>query len=113
MKTTDDDMELIHGSGNLFRDLGRPDPETKQLKAVLAAAISKVLREEIISTRRAQEMTGINHSDFARVRSYRLDRFTIDRLISMLEGLGQEVEVSVKVQPRPRALASQEPTAVM
>ncbi len=113
MNITDDDMELVHGSGNLFRDLGRPDPETKQLKAVLAAAISKVLKEDNISTRRAQEKTGINHSDFARVRGYRLDRFTVDRLIAMLEGLGQEVEVSVKIHPRPRAVASPAPSAVL
>ncbi len=113
MITTDNDIDLIHGSGNLFRDLGRSDPETKQLKAVLAAAISKVLKEDNISTRRAQEMTGVNHSDFARVRGYRLDRFTVDRLIAMLEGLGQEVEVSVKIHPRPRTAAAPEPSAVL
>ena len=31
---TDDDMELIHGSGNVFRDLGLSNPEVEQLKAI-------------------------------------------------------------------------------
>jgi hypothetical protein len=35
-KTSDDDMELVHGSGNIFRDLGPPNPEARQLKAILA-----------------------------------------------------------------------------
>ena len=26
---TDDDMELIHGSGKVFRDLGLPNPEVR------------------------------------------------------------------------------------
>jgi hypothetical protein len=32
---SDDGMELIHGSGNVFRDLGLPNPEVEQLKAIL------------------------------------------------------------------------------
>lgn len=98
--TTNDDMELVHGSGNVFRDLGRPNPEARQLKAVLAGQVLKILDERGLSTRKAQELTGIDHGDFSRVRRARLDRFTVERLIAMLEGLGQEVEVSVDVRPR-------------
>jgi predicted XRE-type DNA-binding protein len=107
----DDDMELIHGSGNLFRDLGRPNPDARQLKAILAGQVLKVLDESGISTRKAQEMTGIDHGDFSRVRRAKLDRFTVDRLIAMLEGLGQDVEVSVEVRPRRGAQAFTQPVA--
>jgi hypothetical protein len=34
-----DDMELIRGSGNIFRDLGLANPELVQPRAVLAAQI--------------------------------------------------------------------------
>jgi predicted XRE-type DNA-binding protein len=100
MTAIDDDMELVHGGGNLFRDLGRPNPEARQLKAILAAKVLTVLDERGLSTRKAQEMTGIDHGDFSRVRRAKLDRFTIERLMAMLAGLGQEVEVSVDVHPR-------------
>jgi len=103
MTTMDDDMELLHGSGNVFRDLGRPNPEARQLKAVLAGQILKVLDERALSTREAQTLTGIDHGDFSRVRRARLDRFTVERLMAMLEGLGQEIEISVSVHPRQRA----------
>jgi predicted XRE-type DNA-binding protein len=56
----------------------------------------------------AKELTGIDHGDFSRVRRAKLDRFTAERLIAMLEGLGQEVHVSVDVRPR-RAAAMVQP----
>jgi predicted XRE-type DNA-binding protein len=110
--TTDDDMELVHGSGNLFRDLGRPNPEARQLKAILAAQVLKVMDDQGLSTRKAQELTGIDHGDFSRVRRAKLDRFTVERLIAMLEGLGQEVEVSVDVHPRRTPAAAEQPSLV-
>jgi predicted XRE-type DNA-binding protein len=97
------------GSGNRFRDLGRPNPEARQLKAILAGQVLKVLDESGLSTRKAQELTGIDHSDFSRVRRAKLDRFTVERLIAMLEGLGQEVEVSVDVHPRRPVVAFAHP----
>ena len=104
-----DDLELVHGSGNVFRDFGDPDAEVLQLKAVLAGKIIDVLDEQKISVRRAEELTGYAAADFSRVRRAKLQRFTLDRLIGMLSKLGQEVEVSVNV--RKRSGASLTPTA--
>ncbi len=98
--TDDDDMELVHGSGNVFRDLGMVNPRARQLKAVLAGQVLEVLDARGLSTRQAQALTGIDHGDFSRVRRARLDRFTVERLMAMLERLGQSVEVSVNVRPR-------------
>lgn len=95
-----DDMELVHGSGNVFRDLGLPSPEVEQLKAILASKIITVLDEQGISVRRAHELTGFAAADFSRIRQAKLARFTIDRLLAMLEKLNQDVEVTVSVQPR-------------
>ncbi len=97
---SDDDMELVHGSGNVFRDLGHPNPEVSQLKAILAAKIIGVLDAGAISVRRAQEMTGFAAADFSRIRNARLSRFTIDRLMAMLDKFDQDVEVTVTVQPK-------------
>jgi predicted XRE-type DNA-binding protein len=97
---SNDDLELVHGSGNVFRDLGHPNPEVSQLKAILAAKIIGVLDAGAISVRRAQEMTGFAAADFSRIRNARLSRFTIDRLMAMLDKFDQDVEVTVNVQPR-------------
>ena len=94
------DMEIIRGSGNVFRDLGHPDADREQLRALLAARIIGVLDERKLTVRAAHEVTGVAAADFSRIRNANLGRFTIDRLMGILGSLGQEVEVTVKVHPR-------------
>jgi len=97
---SDDDLELIRGGGNVFRDLGEPSAEVLQLKAVLAAKIIDVLDAQSITVRRAHELTGFAAADFSRLRQAKLQRFTVDRLMEMLGKLGQDVDVQVSVRPR-------------
>jgi predicted XRE-type DNA-binding protein len=95
-----DDFELVRGSGNVFRDFGQPDADVQQTKALLAARIIGILDEDALSTRKAEARTGVSHADFTRIRNVQLGRFTIDRLMTVLNKLGQQVEVQVTVQPR-------------
>ena len=103
MSITDDDFELVHGSGNVFRDFGYPDADVQQTKAILAARIIGILDDEGLSTRKAEARTGVSHADFTRIRNAQLGRFTIDRLMTVLNKLGQQVEVNVSLHPRPTA----------
>lgn len=96
------EMELVHGSGNVFRDFGYPDAEVRQAKALLAAEIIKVLDAQSLSTRQAEARTGIAHAEFSRIRNVKLARFTFDRLMVILDKLGQHVELQVTVTPRPK-----------
>lgn len=59
MTETDDPIELVHGSGNVFADLGMPNPEQRQLRAILAASIIKTLDAERLTVRAAEAKTGI------------------------------------------------------
>jgi predicted XRE-type DNA-binding protein len=95
-----DDFDLVRGSGNVFRDFGHPDAELEQLRAILAARIIKALDEQKLTVRRAHELTGFAAADFSRVRRANLGRFTVDRLMTMLARLGQEVEVTITDRPR-------------
>ena len=100
MSKTDDDFELVRGSGNVFRDFGRADADVQQTKALLAARIIGILDDEGLSTRKAEGRTGVSHADFTRIRNVQLDRFTIDRLMIVLDKLGQQVDVQIDVHPR-------------
>jgi predicted XRE-type DNA-binding protein len=95
----EEDFEIVRGSGNVFRDLGHPDADREQLRALLAAEIICVLDERKLTGRDAHELTGIAAADFSRIRQVKLDRFTIDRLMSILGRLGQQVDVTVDVHP--------------
>jgi predicted XRE-type DNA-binding protein len=96
MKT--DAIEVIRGSGNVFRDLGHASPDVEQLKAILAAEIIKMLDRQGLSVRGAHARTGVAAADFSRIRNADLDRFTLDRLMSTINRLGARVDVRVKVR---------------
>jgi predicted XRE-type DNA-binding protein len=91
-------LELMRGSGNVFRDLGRPDADIEQLKALLAAEIIKALDRDELTVRAAHARTGFAAADFSRIRNADLTRFTADRLMSILNQLGSRVEVKIRVR---------------
>ena len=92
-------LDLVRGSGNVFRDLNCANADAKHCKAVLAAANIKALDREGLSVRVAHGRTGIAAADFSRIRNADLSRFTVDRLISIINRLGSRVEVKVWVWP--------------
>ncbi len=89
--------KLLRGSGNVFRDLERKNADVEQLKAILAAEIIKALDRERLTVRAAHDRTGIAAADFSRIRTADLGRFTVDRLMSIINRLGSRVEVKVRV----------------
>ncbi|HEX7360135.1 MAG TPA: helix-turn-helix transcriptional regulator [Bryobacteraceae bacterium] len=88
----------MRGSGNVFRDLGRENADVEQLKALLAAEIIKALDRADLTVRAAHARTGFAAADFSRIRHADLTRFTVDRLMSILNRLGSRVEVKIRVR---------------
>src|SRR5271157_3982783 len=93
-----EDSEVVRGSGNVFRDLGHKNADAEQFKAILAAEIIKALDRERLTVRAAHARTGIAAADFSRIRNADLGRFTLDRLISILNLLGARIEVKIRVR---------------
>jgi predicted XRE-type DNA-binding protein len=91
-------LEVVHGSGNVFRDLNRDHADVEQFKAILAAEIIKLLDQEQLTVREAHSRTGIAAADFSRIRNADLRRFTVDRLMSIVNRLGSRIEVKVRVR---------------
>lgn len=97
-------LEVAKGSGNVFKDIGVPNAEVHQLKAQLAVEILKILDSQKLSVRKAAEQTGFDHADFSRIRNADLARFTIDRLVTILDHLNRHIEIKItRVKPRKRA----------
>ena len=91
-------LEVVRGSGNVFRDLGHENADIEQFKAILAAEIIRTLDRDGLSVRDAQRCTRIAAADFSRIRNANLGRFTLDRLMSILNRLGSRVEVKIKIR---------------
>lgn len=92
---TDEEIELIHGSGNVYRDFGRSDAGLAQARAILAAKIINILDSRKLSTRDAERLTGVSHAEFSRIRNTKLSRFTLDRMINILGKLDIDIEVNI------------------
>ena len=98
---SESDMDLVEGSGNVFRDFGDPDADIKQAKAILAARIIAILDERRLTVRGAAALTGFAAADFSRIRNASLGRFTLDRMMRMVAALDGGLQVTLQVEPRP------------
>jgi len=93
-----DELNVLRGSGNVYQDLGKANADILQFKALLAAEIIKTLDRDGVSVRQAQARTGIAAADFSRIRNADLGRFTVDRLMTIVNRLGSRIEVAMKVR---------------
>ncbi len=93
-------LELVRGTGNAFRDRGQENADAQQFKALLASEIIKALDREKLTVRAAHGRTGIAAADFSRIRNADLGRFTLDRLMSILNRLGARIDVKLRVYPQ-------------
>src|SRR5690242_3838353 len=91
-------LEVTRGSGNVFRDLGHENADVEQFKAILAAEIIKEVDRAGLTVRDAHRRTGIAAADFSRIRNADLDRFTVDRLMAILNRLGSRIDVKIRVR---------------
>ncbi len=91
-----EELEVVRGSDNPFRDVGLPDADTLLLKADMAAEIIRILRKRRLSQRKAAEITGLSQPDISRLKNADLRGFTIDRLVTVLNRLNHSVELKVK-----------------
>lgn len=93
-------MEMVRGSGNIFRDFGDENPGLLALRTSLAAAVLRTLDERALTVRAAEAETGVPAADFSRIRNVRLDRFTVDRLATILWKLGVDFDATLATGPR-------------
>lgn len=91
-------LDVVRGTGNVFRDLGHPNADVQQMKALLAAEIIRMLDREGLTVRAAQQRTRIAAADFSRIRNANLDRFTLDRLVSIINRLGSRIEFKLRIR---------------
>ncbi len=86
----------------MFRDFGDLNPDPEQARAILAAKIIAVLDRRQLSVRAAQALTGVAVLRFPHphIRNVKLARFTIDRMITILGKLDQDVELTVRGAPQ-------------
>lgn len=94
-----DNTDITHGTDNIYVDLGFSDATERQTKTRLAFTINDLLKNRKLKQREVAELLGIPQSKVSALKNYRLDNFSVERLMEFLTALDQDVEIMI----RPRA----------
>ena len=88
--------KITEGSGNVFRDLGLPNPEQELMKTRLTLEIYRIIRERGLTQTQAAEVLGVKQPHVSLLMRNRSGSFSAGRLMEFLTALGQDVEVRVR-----------------
>jgi predicted XRE-type DNA-binding protein len=95
---------VTRGSTNVFADLGYPDAEERQTKLRLAYAINRIIEQSRMTQTAAAEVLGVNQPKISALLRYRLDGFSVERLMTFLTALDRDIEIAIKRKPRSRSI---------
>ena len=92
------ELPIVHGSGNVFLDLGfgPEEAETLQLRSRLVIEIGRYIEAEGLTQTEAAERLGVSQARVSDLVRGKLRQFTIDALVTMLARVGRRVEVSIE-----------------
>jgi predicted XRE-type DNA-binding protein len=96
-------IAVTASSGNVFADIGLPEPVEELTKAQLASHIRQVIRQRRLTQLAAASLMGIDQPKVSALLNGRLANFSSERLMRLLTALGQDVDITVKAKPRHRA----------
>lgn len=95
-------VKVTRGSGNVFADLGLPNPEEEEAKVQLAFAIIRVIQERGLTQTEAARRAGVQQPHISKIVGGRLREFSCERLMAILRGLGKDIELVIRDTPRSR-----------
>jgi predicted XRE-type DNA-binding protein len=97
------DEAITRGTGNIFADLGYSDAETRQIKLRLAHAIDGIIAQDGLTQAVAAKKLGVTQSKVSALANYKLDGFSVERLMIFLTALDQDVEIVIRSKPESRS----------
>ena len=96
------DETITRGTGNVFADLGYADAGERQTKLRLAHAINRIISNRRLTQADAAEKLGVSQPKVSALANYKLDGFSVERLMTFLTALDQDVEIVIRKKPRSR-----------
>ena len=87
---------VVPSSGNVFADLRLPNSAEKLTKVRLAVAINQIIGERGVSQVAAARKLRINQPKISALANYRLEGFSVERLMNFLTALDRDVEIVIR-----------------
>ncbi len=105
MANRKNEESIVQSSGNVFADLGLKEADEKQTKVRLTVALNQILRARRISQVAAARLLRVNQPKISALFNYRLEGFSVERLMHFLNALDRDVEIVIRKRPRSRRAA--------
>jgi predicted XRE-type DNA-binding protein len=94
-------VEAIEASsGNVFADLDLPDATELDTKVRLAVAINRQIKSRRLNQAAAAAALSINQPKVSALKHYKLDGFSVERLMTFLTALGSDIEIRIRAPKR-------------
>ena len=87
---------VTEGSGNIFADLGLPNPEQELLKAQLTLQVYSILKDSGMTQVEIAKILGVQQPQVSLLMRNRAGNFSVGRLMEFLTALRQDVEITVR-----------------
>lgn len=91
----------FEGSGNIFADLGLPDAEEHDLKAQIAIKLNDAISQLNCSQAEIAKKLGIKQPHVSQITNYKLQGFSVERLMLFIVKLGHSLTIEVSADPTP------------
>ena len=88
----DDDPIVERSSGNVFADLGYPNPEEALAKSRLTRVIADILKQRGLTQTQAAKLLCIDQPKISRLVRGQFREFSLERLIQFLGALDRQVD---------------------
>ena len=106
--------EIEHelSSGNVYADIGFPEPVEAQAKAELARKLGSIIKHRQLSQTAAAKLLGIDQPKISRLLRGQLKEFSMTRLLGFMLRLDRDIEIhikrhgSVRVPPKIKVMTS-------
>ena len=89
-------MTITRGTGNVFADIGVPDPETHLLKAELVRRIGMLIQAAKLTQVEAAERIGMTQPDVSKMLRGQFRPISLEKLMHCLVALGQSVTINIE-----------------
>ena len=89
-------IRVNEGGGNVFYDLGFPNPEREKLKARLTLQIYRLIEGRGLTQAKAGAILGIKQPHVSGLMRGQSGNFSVERLMDFPTALGQDVEIIVR-----------------
>ena len=102
MKRARKRIAVTEGSGNVFADLGFSNADDLLARAELTRQVCAIVRSRRLTQTRAAELLGLRQPDVSLLLRGKYTRFSVERLLKLLNRLGRDVRIVVRPVPRSR-----------